>query len=148
MRLTMEVARTGDYVLLKLDHGENILESIEEVIDGEKTSLLVVMGIGMITDFELGYFDRDKRKYVTKVFDEPHELTMMQGSVAREGNPRMHIHTVVADKEHHTSGGHLLKGFAWMSNEIGFLRLKGVDTRRWMDKDKGVSVLHVSQVTE
>ena len=144
----MEIARTGDYVLLKLDHGENILESIEEVIAEEKTTLMVVMGIGMITDFVLGYFDREKREYVTRSFDEPHELAMMQGSVAREGSPRMHIHTVVADKEHRTAGGHLLKGFAWMSNEIGLTRLKGIDTRRWMDKGKGVSVLHVSQVTD
>ncbi len=143
----MEIARTEDYVLLKLEHGENILESIEEVTKGEKETLLVVVGIGMLTDFELGFFDRDTRKYVVRAFNEPHELTTLQGSVAREGSPRMHIHAVVADKEHHTAGGHLLKGFAWISNEIGFIRLKDVDTRRWMDKDKGVSVMHVSQVS-
>lgn len=143
----MEIARTEDYLLLKLEHGENIVKSIEEMIEDEKETLLVVVGIGMLTDFELGYFDREQRKYVVKSFNEPHELTALQGSVVREGNPRMHLHTVVADREQHVAGGHLLKGFAWMSNEIGFLRLKGIDSRRWMDKDKGVSILHVSQVT-
>jgi predicted DNA-binding protein with PD1-like motif len=59
----------------------------------------------------------------------------------------MHIHATVADKEHRAYGGHLLKGSVWMSNEIGFLRLKGVNSKRWMDKEKGVAILHVSQVT-
>lgn len=144
----MEVARTDDYIMMRLNHGENILESIEEIVAGEKSTLLIVAGIGMITDFELGYFDREKREYIRRSFNEPHELTMLQGSVASEGSPRMHIHAVVADRDHHTSGGHLLKGWAWMSNEIGFLRLKGVSSKRWLEKDKGVAVLHVSQVTD
>lgn len=144
----MEVARTDDYIMMRLNHGENILESIEEIVAGEKSTLLIVAGIGMITDFELGYFDREKREYIRRSFNEPHELTMLQGSVASEGTPRMHIHAVVADRDHHTSGGHLLKGWAWMSNEIGFLRLKGVSSKRWLEKDKGVAVLHVSQVTD
>lgn len=131
-----------------MNHGENILESIEEIVADEKSTLLIVAGIGMITDFELGYFDREKREYIRKSFNEPHELTMLQGSVASEGSPRMHIHAVVADRDHHTSGGHLLKGWVWISNEIGLLRVKGVSSKRWMDKEKGVAVLHVSQITD
>ena len=141
----MEIARTQDYILMRLSHGEDIIKSIEEVIAEEKSTLLIVTGIGMITDFELGYFDRDQ--YITRTFKEPHELTMLQGSVASEGDPRMRIHATVADKEHRAYGGHLLKGWVWMSNEIGFLRLKGVNSKRWMDKEKGVAILHVSQVT-
>lgn len=144
----MEVARTDNYIMMRLNHGENILESIEEIVAEEKSTLLIVAGIGMITDFELGYFDKEKREYIRKSFNEPHELTMLQGSVASEGSPRMHIHAVVADRDHHASGGHLLKGWVWMSNEIGFLRLKGVSSKRWMEKDKGVAVLHVSQTTD
>lgn len=141
----MEIARTQDYIFMRLSHGEDIIKSLEEVVAEEKSTLLFVTGIGMITDFELGYFDRGQ--YIRRTFKEPHELTMLQGSVASEGEPRMHIHATVADKEHRAFGGHLLKGWVWMSNEIGLLRLKGVDSKRWLDKEKGVAILHVSQIT-
>jgi predicted DNA-binding protein with PD1-like motif len=141
----MEIARTEDYILMRLSHGEDIIKSIEEVIADEKSTLLIVTGIGMIRDFELGYFDNGQ--YIKRSFKEPHELTMLQGSVATEGEPRMHIHAMVADKDHRAFGGHLLKGWVWMSNEIGLLKLKGVSSKRWMDSEKKVAILHVSQAT-
>ena len=140
----MEIAHTQEHIMLRLSHGENIIKTLEEVIAEEKGTLLIVTGIGMITDFELGYFENGQ--YIKMAYKEPHELVMLQGSVASEGEPRMHIHAIVADKEHHAFGGHLLKGWVWMSNEIGLLKLKGVSSKRWMDKEKRVAILHVSQV--
>lgn len=138
----MEVARTEDHILLRLSHGEKVIESIEKTLADEQSTFLVVTGIGMLTDFELGYFD--KGQYVKRTFHEPHELVALQGSVASEGEPRMHIHAVVADRQQHAFGGHLFRGRVWMSNEIGFLRLHGVESKRRIDKEKGVAVLHVS----
>ncbi len=142
----MEVARTEEYVLLRLSHGEKVIESIGEALKDDKSTFLVAVGVGMLTDFELGYFD--KGQYVKKSFHEPHELLALQGSVAAEGEPRMHVHAVVADREHRTYGGHLFGGRVWMSNEIGFLRLPAVGSRRTMDKEKGVAVLHLSGKTD
>ena len=142
----MEIAHSQDYIMLRLGHGENILKTLEEVVAEEKATLLVATGIGMITDFELGYFENGQ--YVKMSFKEPHELVMLQGTVASEGEIRMHIHAVVADKEHRAFGGHLLKGWVWVSNEIGLLRLKGVRSKRILDKDRGVAVLHVSQILD
>ena len=144
--MVMEIARTNDYILMRLSHGENILSSIEEVVSQEKSTLMVFAGIGMITDFELGFFNEGK--YITKSFKHPHELLSLQGSIASEGAPRMHVHAIVADKEHKAFGGHLMKGWAWMSNEICLIRMKGVTTKRWRDDQKGVAVLHVSQVVD
>ncbi len=142
----MEIAHTENNIMLRLSNGENILKTLEEVVAEESSTLLIVSGIGMITDFELGYFENGQ--YLRMAFKEPHELVMLQGTVASEGEPRMHIHAVVADKEHHAFGGHLLKGWVWVSNEIGLLRLNGVRSKRILDKERGVAVLHVSQVLD
>jgi hypothetical protein len=37
-----------------------------------------------------------------------------------------------------------MKGKAWMSNEIGMVRLEGVVSRRVFDSKKKVGVLHIS----
>jgi predicted DNA-binding protein with PD1-like motif len=138
----MEIAKTDSYLMLKLEHGEDVIGSVQEAVKGEQSTLLLIVGLGMISDFELGYFDRGN--YLKESFHEPHELLALQGSVAVEGDPRIHIHATVADTEHRVFGGHLMKGKVWMSNEIGLVRLKGVASRRVFDSEKKVGVLHIS----
>lgn len=137
----MERASAGNLLMLRLDHDEEVLGSISEAVAQEKSTLVLVLGIGMIHQFELGYFDRGL--YIRKSFSEPFELLSMQGSVAVEGEPRVHVHVTVADKEHNAFGGHLLSGRAWMSNEIGFLRLDGHRSSRVLDPGKKVGILHI-----
>ncbi|MEM0343960.1 MAG: DNA-binding protein [Thermoplasmata archaeon] len=139
----MEVARKDQFVMIKLDHGEDILESIAQTIKEERSTLLVVTGLGMISDFELGYFDQGS--YIKKTFSDPHELLALQGSISTEGTSRIHIHATVANKEHEAFGGHLMRGRAWMSNEIGMLRLERVASVRSFDPEKKVGVLHLKK---
>ncbi len=138
----LEIAKTDSYMMLKLEHGEDVIGSVEEAVKGERSTLLVIAGLGMMSDFELGYFDRGN--YIRKFFHEPHELLALQGSVAVEGDPRIHIHATVGDTEHRAFGGHLMKGKVWMSNEIGMVRLQGVTSHRAFDSSKKVGVLHIS----
>ncbi len=137
----MEMARRESCVILRLEHGEDILRSIEEAAKTESGTMFVTMGLGMISEFELGYFDHGV--YVTKEFIEPYELLSMQGSVATSGNPRIHIHVAVADKGHSARGGHLTRGRVWMSNEIVMLRVGDLRSSRTLDPAKNVGVLHI-----
>ena len=137
----MEVARRDSSILLRLDHGEDILGSISEVVEGEKSTLMVVAGIGMLSEFEIGYFDGGS--YIKKGHEEAHELVSMQGSVSTEGTPRIHVHVVVANKEHNAVGGHLLGGKAWMSNEICLLRVECLKSQRTFDPEKQVGILRI-----
>ena len=141
----MEVSRKGSVVLLRLNHDEDILASIENAVERERYTMLVATGVGMIHNFELGYFDEGK--YLTKVYRAPHELLSLQGSIASEGEPRIHIHATVADTKHWAFGGHLMRGKVWMSNEIGLIRLEGGFSKRSMDPKKKVSVLRIEGPT-
>ena len=128
-------------MFIRLEHGEDILESIKQSVEKEASTLLVVTGLGMISEFELGYFDRGN--YLSKSYDEPHEVLALQGSVATEGDPRIHIHATVANKDHEAFGGHLMRGKAWMSNEIGLVRVDGLKSTRSFDPEKKVGVMHL-----
>jgi predicted DNA-binding protein with PD1-like motif len=139
----METARSGDALLLRLDHGEDVLRSIGDAVSEERSTMMVVAGLGMLSEFEIGYFDRGR--YITKEFGEAHELLAMQGSVSTAGEPRIHIHVTVADKAHTAFGGHLLAGKVWMSNEILLKRVEGVSSERRHDPDKKVGVLRLNK---
>lgn len=137
----MQVARSGSIMMIRLENGEDILKSIGEAVKDEPSTMLIISGLGMLHEFELGYFDRGT--YITKRFAEPHELLALQGSVASRGEPRLHIHATVADKDHNAFGGHLMKGRAWMSNEIGLVRLEGHSSERLLDETLRVGVLQI-----
>lgn len=140
---TMEVARKDAFMLIRLEHGEDILESIKQTIKEERSTMVIVSGLGMISDFELGYFDQGS--YLKRSYSEPHELLALQGTISTEGEPRIHIHATVADKEHRASGGHLIRGKAWMSNEICLVRLERLVSVRSMDPVKKVGILHIKK---
>ncbi|UCE92073.1 MAG: DUF296 domain-containing protein [Methanobacteriota archaeon] len=137
----MQIARKGDTIFIRLDHGEDVLESLSEAIREERSTLVLTAGLGMISEFEIGYFDNGN--YVKKSFEEAHELLSMQGSVATEGDPRLHIHVTVADRSHSAFGGHLVRGRVWMSNEIAALRIEGLSSSRQMDPVKKVGILQL-----
>lgn len=139
--IRMQIAREDSTILIRLDHGEDILESIAEAVREERSTIVLIAGLGMISDFEIGYFDNGS--YVKKAFDEAHELLSLQGSVATEGEPRLHIHISVANRSHSAFGGHLLRGKAWMSNEIVALRIDGLESFRQMDPAKKVGILQL-----
>jgi predicted DNA-binding protein with PD1-like motif len=139
----MEIARKDQFIMLRLDHGEDILESIKSSIKEERSTLIVVTGLGMISDFDLGFFERGN--YLKRTYAEPHELLALQGSISTEGDPRIHIHATVANKEHEAFGGHLMRGKVWMSNEIGLVRLERVISIRSMDPEKKVGILHLKK---
>ncbi len=137
--IVVQVARKGNLVVLRLDHGEDVIETLLQCAGDDGSTRIVTAGIGMISDFELGYFDNGK--YITKAFTEAHELLSMQGSVASEGDPRLHVHVAVADKSHTAFGGHLLRGKVWMSNEICLLTLQGLGSARKLDPVKKVGII-------
>ncbi|MDQ1371438.1 MAG: uncharacterized protein QG582_352 [Candidatus Thermoplasmatota archaeon] len=137
----MQQSRSGQIHILRLDDGEDIIESILKSARDSRSTMLICAGLGMITDFELGYFE--KGEYISKSYPEPHELLSIQGVISGYGEHRVHIHVSVADREHRMFGGHLLKGKVWMSNEIGILRLDGVRSTREMNPEKKVAILNL-----
>lgn len=138
----MQFSKSGQVQLIRLDHGEDILEAILKSVKDSRSTMLICTGLGMISDFELGFFDNGE--YIRKSYSEPHELVSIQGSISGYGEHRVHIHVTVADKEHRAFGGHLLRGKTWMSNEIGFLRLDGTRSVREIDPEKKVAILNLS----
>ncbi len=127
-------------IFLRLDHDDDILARINQIITQEASTMVFTTGLGMIHDFELGYFDNGQ--YLRKHYSEPHELLSVQGSVSSDGESRIHIHITVADKTHQAFGGHLLSGRVWMSNELVLLTVDGVRSEREVDPVKKVAILH------
>src|SRR5438128_715995 len=73
--------REGNTVLLKLSDGEDLVSSVEAAAtEHDVVSGSVLWGIGMVQDFEIGFFG--PKGYEKAAFRDRHELLALHGSIA------------------------------------------------------------------
>lgn len=135
----MEWGRT---FILRLDRGDDVLESIEELIqkEGIKDGM-VVSGIGsldecvihMVTGTEVPY-----PEYFRRWSNQPLELASLSGLII---NGQPHLHTVVSDTAT-ACAGHMEKGCRILClGEIVIAELKNLNLARIPNPPMGVSQL-------
>ena len=94
----MEYRRFGDSVVLRIQKGEEILETIKEVCAMEQIALAEVSGIGAVNDVTLGVFNSEKFEYESQRFTGDMEIASCTGSVTQmNGEVYLHLHMVVGN---------------------------------------------------
>ena len=136
----MQHRKDGNFVIVKLDEGEDIIKSLEQVLVNENIKNgFIVSGIGAGVELEIGYL-RGKT-YEREIFNPPMEITSFSGSIT-EGDPKMHIHINASGPDHLTYGGHLFSGKAKPLMEIllFFIRFHkndaGIEGKQWYERDQ------------
>lgn len=93
---------------------------------------VVVAGIGMVRDPELGFYDG--QQYHKKRLQGAFELVSTQGNLALlDGQPFTHLHVSVAGRDHLSHAGHLFEGAVHIAHEGCVRVLEGVELRRERD---------------
>lgn len=143
----MQSAEEKDHIVVKLDDGEDVFIALDKAIEKHGIdSALIFTGIGMLKDFEIGYYNG--KNYIIERFVDPMELLSMHGSIARGKENRVHIHVGLANNEHKVYGGHLMSAKVCVLNEIVLLRMNEVDLTRKLNQKSGLMELEVSQGKE
>jgi predicted DNA-binding protein with PD1-like motif len=138
----LETAIDGNLIIAKLDDGEDLFEGIKSILAWHSVkSAVVLTGIGMLTNFELGYFVG--KSYRNNFYSEPHELVALHGSVTTKGETVVHLHAALAGPEHRLVGGHLQKATVKVVNEIALLKIEGFEMSRKADPTTGLKLLTV-----
>ena len=128
-------------IVAKLDHGEDLFGSIEKLIEEHGLeSALVLSGIGMLSDFTLGYFNQ--KEYEWKHIEEPMELVSLHGSIA---GGSIHLHCAVVGPDHMVRGGHLKEARVCVLNELVIRRLDRIKLGRGHNPRSGLAEMTVGQ---
>jgi len=105
-----EVEGRRTFVLV-CDRGDDPVEALTAAAKRFDLSGASLTGIGAFSGVILGFFDRARRDYARRVIREQVEVVSLVGNVALDaGEPRMHVHVVVARSDGSALGGHLLGG--------------------------------------
>lgn len=138
----MEYKREGNVVAAKLDHGVKFFEALRKILeDIDSESAIIISGIGMLTDFKLGYYDSETGEYSWEEFDEPMEMVSVKGSIA--GRESIHLHAALAGKDHVLRGGHLESGRVFNVCELTMLVFDKLRLSRKLDASRDMELLSV-----
>lgn len=137
----MEYREKGGLILVRLFQNEDLFESLTQLCEAcEVKTAIVLSGIGMLKQAELGFFVR-KGEYSSVHFPEPMELVSLSGNIIAQGDDlHFHMHAVLARSTKEAIAGHLSKGKVNVTNEIVILKTD-IPALREMDDSTGLMAL-------
>ncbi len=131
----------GTRYLVRVDRGEELMETIRIVAAERKIEAARLAGIGALVDAELGYFDVDRKEYLRGKAPGSWELLSLSGNVSlKDGEVMPHIHVILGNADFACRGGHLFSGVVSVTGEIVIDRLPG-SLHRAMHREIGLFLL-------
>lgn len=108
----MEFKQFGTQYILRIDKGEELIESLKKFCHEQQVKLGTVSGIGATNKITLGLFETKTKKYLQKELSGDFEICPLSGNITTmNGETYLHLHINLADKEQHSWGGHLNKAY-------------------------------------
>ena len=131
----MEYRVFGGTIVLRLEKGEEVIESIKNICEKEDIKLGSISGLGASNHVVVGLFKVDEKKYYSNTFEEDFEITNLTGNISRmNGEVYLHIHGTFANVEGKCIGGHLNKAIISATSEIIINKINGEVGRKFSEE--------------
>lgn len=137
----MEYRKFDDTYVVRLNKGEEVIESLKDLCKNENIELAEITGFGASNLVEIGVFNVNTKEYNTKIFEGMFEITSLIGNVTRkDGEVYLHIHINFGDEEGLIKGGHLVRSIISATSEIVVRRINGKVGRK-LSNEIGLNLL-------
>ena len=105
--------------VLRLDPGEEIVETLATFAAREGVRAGLISGLGAVGETELGFFVPTTGEYTRRVFTGDHEIGTLTGNFSDlQGQPFPHCHIVLSGPDFVAHTGHLFRGRVSVTCEI------------------------------
>lgn len=126
-------------IFAKIEKEEEVFASIEKLVEIYSIKgAIIVSGIGMLKDFEIGYFNGSE--YIKEKYEKNHELVSFHGSIAVT-DPKLHIHVALAGPDYSVIGGHLFTGIVDPLLELYIVKTEKIVFKREYNNKSGLKEL-------
>ena len=127
----MQYKRFGNTCMVRIDLGEDIVESLKKLCEDEQIRLGRVEAIGATDHAVIGVYDLAKKEYYPEKIDGFMEIASLNGNItAMDGKPYIHLHAALAGRDHVIHGGHVLEMRVGATCEMFVTVLEGEVTRQ------------------
>ena len=137
----MEYGRFGDTVLLRIDRGEEIIETVKKVAEKERIRLASVEALGAVDDFTVGVYDVAAKRYDSRTFTGAFEIVSLVGTITeKDGAFYQHLHMSAGNRDCEVFGGHLNRAVVSVTCEMVIRILPGA-VNRAPDPETGINLI-------
>lgn len=103
----MNFKKTNSACIVRLDKGEEAIESLKKLCEQEKITLGSISGIGAANKVIIGFFYPDTKQYKEKVYQGNYEIAALAGNITTmNGKPYIHAHITLGDESCNSISGH------------------------------------------
>jgi len=135
MSIRLDISRN---FVVRAKHDSEIITFLNNVANKHGITTATFTLIGALKWAKLGFYDQDKHEYLETLLSTPQEIATCVGNIStKEGNPFVHAHAVLADRNGNTKGGHLLEGKVFAA-EVHLFELVGEKIVRENDAVTGL----------
>lgn len=136
----METKRTANCLVIRLDPGEELINSLLTACQEHDIHCAQITGIGAAKKITCGVFDPKTREYHSEKFKGIFEITSLNGTITTmDGGLYPHIHVTFADEKYKVRGGHLNKCVISATAEI-VLTILDMNIDRENSKEIGLNL--------
>jgi predicted DNA-binding protein with PD1-like motif len=140
----MKVRQNSNKIIVRIDKGEELVESIMSVVKSHQIRLGSLIGIGATNKVTIGLYDVDKQKYHSKEFNGNFEIAPVVGNITTmNDDPYLHLHINICDERHHSFGGHLNSAVISATCECIIDVIDG-SIDRFIDGETGLNLLDIN----
>lgn len=132
----MEYSRKGNYCIVRIDPGEEIVSELTRLCQKEDIKLAGVSGIGAVDRVEMGLFDTVNKQYISHTYEGMFEIASLTGNISTmNGAVYLHLHITIGDAQPgHSVSGHLAKAYVSGTSEIIISVIDGQIDREFSPK--------------
>ena len=137
----MRYKRFGNKIMMRLDEGEEVVETLKRFCKNMGIRLGLITGIGAVNKATIGFFDVENNEYHTKELVGNFEVAPLYGNISTMNDEvYLHIHVNLCDSEHKSFGGHLSSAVVSATFEA-FIDVIDGELKRVFDEKIGLNLL-------
>lgn len=132
--------RFDNKYLVRLEKGEDIVQSLLDLAKKEDIKLASINGLGAVSHAEIGLYNLEEKKYYSNTYDGAFEVASLHGNLStKDGENYLHLHIIIADGDQKCYGGHLNKAIISATGEI-FIDVLDGEIDRFLG-DNGINLI-------
>ncbi|MBN1550435.1 DNA-binding protein [bacterium] len=140
----MKYKQFNNFWILRIDRGEEIIESITRCCEENNITCGVISGIGAVDQLEIGIYRIREHHFHSKAIEGEFEITSLNGNISEnEGSVYLHLHITVADENNVCWGGHLKQAVVSATAEICIMVSNGRLIRK-KDSETGLNLIEIN----
>ena len=137
----MDAKRFKNKYIIRIDKGEEIVDTLTKFCKKEKIKLGSITGLGATNKVKIGLFETKTKEYHAKEFTGDYEIAPLYGNITTMNDEvYIHIHINISDKDHKSYGGHL--NYAYVSATFeGIIEVIDGEVDRRFSEEIGLNLL-------